>query len=198
MNGSAATADEYGVKDTRHARLINLVLGVLLLVVLVLSSAWLLAALDTRYVENYIADLGTAENVASLPDWEHANRRLQRAITLQPRQAELYSLSGTLHEWRAFLTGETDPEAALASRRQAMAAYRESIALRPAWPDSWLFLARQKAMLGELDDELRRTLLQGLALGTNEPRIAPLVIEVITLSWPFFAGNEDIAALLGQ
>ena len=177
---------------------VSLLVGVGLLAALSLSIFSLVAEFNARQVRSYVAEQNLTGGTGSLVDWQQADSNLQWAIALNPRQAEFYSLQGGLLEWLPALNDTINPDAELSTRNQAMAAYRQSIALRPAWPDAWMFLARQKAITGELDPELHNAMLQGLTLGKNERRIPPLAIEVFGLSWPFFAGNEEITALLAD
>ena len=186
------------VGSPRMAQAMHLLVGVGLLAVLSLSILWLVAELNARQVRSYVAEQTLSGGTGFLTDWQQADSNLQRAIALNPRQAEFYSLQAALLEWLPALTDNDNPDAELSTRNQAMAVYRQSIALRPAWPDAWMFLARQKAITGELDAELHNAMLQGLTLGKNEQRIPPLAIEVFGLSWPFFAGNEEITALLAD
>jgi hypothetical protein len=114
-------------------------------------------------------------------------------MKLLPDSSEHYGLIALMHEWRFFVADSAvETEADIIRFRQAaIDAQRRSAELRPAWPMGWAELARQKAMLGQEDEELLLALERALALGPNEESVRLLVTDVATLSWPFLSANES-------
>jgi len=139
------------------------------------------------------------ETTLSPKEWHIALAEAEKALRYNPSPANYYIQLGALHEWRQSIDYENlAPTAENRHRQLAIEAYRRSISLRPAWPDGWIHLARQKALVNERDDELHFAMTRALTLGNNEPRIQALAIEVIALSWPFFADNDEINRLIAE
>lgn len=165
----------------------RLVLSVLLIGVLVgiyLSGRWMLADLvleDVRYSFKQWDDAGA---VPSLQNWLTERDRLDRAGNLDPRNAEIYRLQGLLWEWRLYTTDSPlNQTQQIQARQEAITHYRESARLRPAWPDAWAHIARQKALMTMPDDEFDLALSRADTLGQWEARIHLLIAETGTLVW---------------
>lgn len=129
-----------------------------------------------------------------LSDWTALRDLLQSAIELTPGNSEQHRLLGLTYEWRFLLNDsplvtETD---IVAFRQAAIEAYRHSALLRPAWPEGWASLARQKVLLGEEDAELLLALERALALGPNETLVRQMVTDVATLAWTFLASEPAL------
>jgi len=123
--------------------------------------------------------------VSSLSNWASTRSELERAKSLNPNEPEYYRLEGLLYEWRFFVEGlPYSSTEMIAMRQRAIDAYRESAALRPAWPDGWAHLARQKALLGQVDAEFDLAIARATTLGAWEPRIQLLVAETGGWAWP--------------
>lgn len=101
--------------------------------------------------------------------WAVAAAAAQRAVAWYPAaSADYQDRLGRVHSWRfyqqpfgpaatlAVLVATPEVPAIDASRRQALAAYREAVRLRPAWADSQARLAHAKLYLLELDTEFAR------------------------------------------
>lgn len=173
----------------------RLVLSVLLIGVLVgiyLSGRWMLADLaleDVRYSFRQWDEAGT---VPSLQNWLTERDRLERARNLDPRNAEIYRLQGLLWEWRLYTSDSPlNQTQQIQARQEAMARYRESARLRPAWPDAWAHIARQKALMTMPDDEFDLALSRADTLGQWEARIHLLIAETGTLVWNQLNTNQQ-------
>lgn len=182
-------------------------LGLILVIATVFTGRWFVAELYVIQVNNQLAAWAEAQEVSSLDEWNATLAQLEKAFSLKPAQAEYYSTKGLIYEWRIYVlndeglrleTENADTIERIGSEalEQAIAAYRQSVELRPSWPYGWMHLAQQKALLGQQDEELSFALMNALRLGTNEPDIQEMAIEVIILAWPFFSENSEINRLL--
>lgn len=163
----------------------------LLLLGVAFSLRWIMAEYYAHEVSLRISEWSLAEKISSTDEWDNTMSMLEKAISLNPKQAEYFSSKAVLYELKAT---SADDEI----RNQAIAAYRQSIALRPAWPDTWAQLALQKAMLGQEDPELKMALIRALELGLNEDRIQTWALQVILISWPLFSGDDEINQLMSK
>lgn len=175
----------------------SLIMCFFLVIGTVNSILWLLADLENVEASNRLDELTLEQEADSGFYLNNELKQLKIAIAFNPSQSDHFDLLGVLYEWQAQLESSSSERATeTESRLKAIEAYRQAITRRPAWPDSWLYLARQKALAGELDEELRFAMIRALVLGNNEPRIQALAVEVIGLSWPFFAGDTEILELV--
>jgi tetratricopeptide (TPR) repeat protein len=155
----------------------------------VMATRWMLADMALRSARSELESWSFEEPPDSA-DWQDAQNKLQRAISLKPNNAENYRLLGFLYEWQEEL--EDDP----ASRSDAVAAYRQAVQFRPGWPDDWVRFARSKAFAGELDDEFAHALNQALVLGTNEQRVEMELSYTISIGWTAVDLQSETADLM--
>jgi hypothetical protein len=174
-----------------RTRLLALPLAGLLVVGSVVAASWTVAEIALVGVRTTLDTWVAAEEVQTLAEWEDTQSQLDFAMTLLPDSSEHYGLRGLLNEWRFFIVDspvETEGDI-IRFRQDAIDSYRRAAVLRPAWPAGWAELARQKAMLGQEDEELLEALERALMLGPNEEGVRLLVTEVATLIWPYLAEN---------
>lgn len=102
---------------------------------------------------------------------------LQQALALTPNDPELLLASGALYWWRAWREGGG------ASMNKALDGYRRAIALRPAWPDGWLYLAHLKYSAAQWDDEFQLAYARAWTLGPWRKRVVWDGIELGFNAW---------------
>lgn len=96
--------------------------------------------------------------------WQVAEQAAQSAIALYPTaNGGYYDRLGRVYDWQQINEPMSSP-AAMQSRANAIAAYRQAIASRPQWPFSHINLATAKLRQGELDDEFKQALTRGFEL----------------------------------
>ena len=100
--------------------------------------------------------------------WEQAQRYLWLANRLAPFDPQILSDLGQLYELRH---GEAPGPEASADLEHALGYYRQSLALRPAWPDAWADVALLKVTQQNIDAEFAFALQRALALGPWETRV---------------------------
>lgn len=155
---------------------------VLLFFLASLALRWGLAdiyAFDAR--SRFQSRLGPKAGPAEA-DWQAAEQSLRRALALEPDHPDHLDLMARLLELRAMNDG-MGKEERVEARQQALADYRQAVALRPAWPYSWAGLMQAKLMAGEIDGEMRRALRQAVELGPWEPAVQLMVAEAGFSAW---------------
>jgi hypothetical protein len=167
------------------------ILGAALLIVLAfgLLKAIRTASAEIMLIEvrAILSDWGNSNTMPVLADWTNLHERLEAIMQLVTGDPEHYRFLGLIYEWRFFLDDspvETEVDI-IAFREAAIAAYRKSSILRPAWPVDWANLAKQKVMLGQEDEEFLLALERAMKLGPNETLVRLMVTEIITLAWPY-------------
>lgn len=94
--------------------------------------------------------------------WEQVQRYLWLANRLSPFDAQILSDLGQLYELRG---GETPASGPSADLDAALGYYRQTLALRPAWPYAWTDIALLKIRQQRLDAEFALALRRALTLG---------------------------------
>ena len=117
-----------------------------------------------------IGDWYTSQGEKEAQDWtwEQAQRYLWLTNSLAPFAPQILSDLGQLYELRS---GEDPGPEACADLEQALGYYRQSLALRPAWPDAWADVALLKVTQENIDAEFAFALQRALALGPWETRV---------------------------
>jgi hypothetical protein len=177
--------------------MIRVLSGIVILLLLAcgmwLGSRWMLADVSYTRVMSTLDTWRDNGAVTSLEDWELSRLQVDKLIAQQPDDPDFYRLLGLLHEWRSFAVNgeEITFNEILASRRQAVEAYRQAARLRPAQPDGWTHLARLKILSGERDEEFRLALGNAINQGGNESGNIQEVAYITSLSWTTI--EEDTA-----
>jgi len=115
--------------------------------------------------------------------WERTDWLFQLARQRTGGDPQLLQQGGQLLIWKAELEGENLDQAEK-SLDQAIALYRDSVRIRPAWPYAWLGFAFAKARRNALDQEFQHAFATTLQLG---PREETIQIEAARLGfgvWP--------------
>ena len=114
--------------------------------------------------------------------WDKIKNNLQHALVYDPGNPELMMATGLAYEGRYAEKAVQLPEAK-ADRGEALAYYRQSVALRPGWPYGWIDLALVKYRLGELDQEFYDALNTADELGPWEPGVQRVIIDIGLHGW---------------
>lgn len=127
--------------------------------------------------------------------WQVAAKAAQRAVAWYPvANGDYLDRLGRVHSWRFYqqpygsavlLTSLPLAQAAVieASRRQALAAYRASVEVRPGWPDSWARLVHAKLYLLELDGEFEQAFLRAADQGPWRGAVNLELAEIGLTAW---------------
>jgi hypothetical protein len=185
--------------STDHSSSLRVKSSYILIILLLCFSSfftvrWITADIIISSAKQDFDEWNSLGGVPSLQVWEATQVKIIKALALNKKDAELHQLNGLLFEWKNFIVdGSIDREQQTEARQKAIAAYRRSTALRPAWPDAWAQLARQKASLRQYDQEFILAMERSLSLGKQESRIQLLVTETASLAWPFLSVQNEVS-----
>ena len=112
--------------------------------------------------------------------WEQSQRYLWLANHLAPFNPQILSDLGQLYELR---DGEAPGPEAGDDLEQALGYYRQSLALRPAWPDAWADIAQLKVTQQDIDAEFAFALQRTLTLGPWQSRVQASIAGGALLVW---------------
>ena len=135
--------------------------------------------------------LRDGKTTLSEKDWRNARANLDKALGLDPNNPHI-------HEYLASAIETPVRQATTAHRallQQAIAHYRHSIALRPAWPYAWLGLAAAKYKSGQLDGEYYAALERATQLGPWEQVVQYYAIDLGLRGWPDFPRENRLFTL---
>lgn len=128
--------------------------------------------------------------------WQVAEAAARRSVAWYPvANGEYLDRLGRVYSWQfyqlphgaAVMLPVLTPEQAMAverSRRQALDAYRASVAVRPAWPDSWARLAHAKLYLLQIDAEFGAAYARAAQLASGRDEVNLELAEIGFLAWP--------------
>ncbi len=144
----------------------------------------LVAGLSHSQAQLFLDDWGKSGQEPSERAWQLTTNAAERARVWYPGTNAAYADSlGRAYEWYKVKLPFGHPEAE-AARRQAVEAYRESIASRPLWPYTWAQLAFAKLRLLEFDDEFDLALKKAAELGRERVRVHAPLAEIGMIAWP--------------
>lgn len=139
--------------------------------------------------------------------WRVAAAAALRAVAWYPvANGDYLDRLGQVQSWRfyqqphgvaALLTSLplTQASAIEASRRQALAAYRAAVAVRPGWPGSWARLAHTQLYLLQFDDEFAAAYAQAAQLGPWRIDVNRELAEMGFHAWPALTERQREIAL---
>ncbi|MES2917845.1 MAG: hypothetical protein V4729_04425 [Pseudomonadota bacterium] len=138
--------------------------------------------------------------------WQVAEAAAQRSVGWYPvANGEYLDRLGRVYSWQfyqfpygaAVMLPALPPEQAVVvehSRRQALDAYRASVAVRPAWPDSWARLAHAKLYLLQIDAEFGAAYARAAQLAFGRDEVNLELAEMGFFAWPSLTnGLREIA-----
>lgn len=167
------------------------------------------AGLAAYQAEAFMTHWATQGREPEAQAWAVAADAAQRAQSWYPAaNGDYQDRLGRIHSWR-FYQQPFGPAAALAvlvatpevaaidaSRRQALAAYREATRLRPLQPDGWARLAHAKLYLLELDDEFERAYAEAARLSPFIGRVQQELAQIGFQAWYQLSARQQEVALV--
>ncbi|MFC6670570.1 hypothetical protein [Marinobacterium aestuariivivens] len=167
------------------ARRLGLGIGLLCALALaVLGGRLLIAGIAAHQAQSFLDDWRELGEVPTETAWGVAEAAARRAIAFYPGDnGDYYDRLGRVYEWRQQDLDFGAPEAQ-DSREQALAAYRQAVAVRPDWPDTWVQIAFVKLRLLAFDEEFDRALQLGFENGPWRLRINRGLATVGLIAWP--------------
>ena len=141
-----------------------ILLASLLLVLSLVAAAAGMADIYRREAVNLIGEWDVYEDEEGPPAWawEQVQRYLWLASHLAPFDAQIPANMVQLHKRR--VEGASAPESSLDLER-ALGYYRQALALRPAWPYTWVDIAQLKITRQRIDAEFALAMQRALTLG---------------------------------
>jgi hypothetical protein len=145
---------------------LSILLAVLLLALSAVAAAFGLADIYRSEAASLIGEWGWSDDEEGTPAWawEQTQRYLWLANRLAPLDAQILNDLGELYELRGSEAPEPDTNSR-ADLERALGLYRQSLALRPAWPYDWVDVALLKVTREDLDAEFAHALQRALDLG---------------------------------
>ncbi len=107
---------------------------------------------------------------------------LHRALDYEPRNPNLHWHLGRIDDWRIRSGSPADDESRTA-RQAALESFRQVALLRPTSGYSWIYIARTRYMLGQIDAEFVLALQQALRWAPWQPQTQLLGIELGLATW---------------
>lgn len=171
--------------NSRRRQRILLGLGLLCALVLAtLGGRLFIAGIAAHQVQRFLDDWERLGEVPTGTAWDVAETAARRAVAFYPgANGDYLERLGKVYEWRHESLNFGDPRAQ-ASRQRALDAYRQAVAVRPAWPDTWVQIAFVKLRLLEFDEEFDRALQQGFENGPWRMHINRGLATVGLIAWP--------------
>ena len=164
-----------------------IMLALLLLALSIAAAAFGAASIYRREAVTVIEKWVWPEDEPGPPAWawEQVHRYLWLANRLAPFDAQIKSDLGQLYESRVvdaqvkgdqgqldeLHSGEASASEASTDLDTALGFYRQSLALRPAWPQAWADVALLKITQEHIDAEFALALQRALTLGPRESSI---------------------------
>ncbi len=151
------------------SRVTALLLAFLLLGLSAVATALALADLYRGEGAGFVDEWSMNEEQATPPPWawEQAHRYLWLANRLAPLDPDIRNDLGRLFELRV-TQEQADAPLGKADLERALSYYRQSIALRPAWPYVWTNIMMLKPKQNRLDAEFSLAMQRTAQLGPGE------------------------------
>jgi len=178
------SAQGVSVLPTGAKRIGMMILITVLLVLIVFS-----ARAGVSYVVQYRTHAAldhwqkSPDKRPTLNAWQGMLDSVKEMLAFDAKNADLQNALARLYFYRA---GNMDSSAkqSLQDYKQAIAGYRTVIALRPSWPYGYLNLLYNKVFVGELDAEMRDSLLHLIQLSPWEKNTLSDTVKVAVFVWP--------------
>jgi len=167
------------------AKRIGMMIVIAVFLVLIVFSARAGVSYVVQYRTHAALDLWqqSPDKKPTLDTWQGMLDSLKGMLAFDAKNADLQNALARLYFYRA---GNMDSSAkqSLQDYKQAIAGYRTVITLRPSWPYGYLNLLYNKVFVGELDAEMRDSLLHLIQLSPWEKNTLSDTVKVAVFVWP--------------
>ena len=179
MQTSTARKTAYNLSVKRAGYLAVALVSV---VTLVLSVRMLMSDINS-YEASLFVEHWNAKGEVSDTAWPIALEAAESAVHQFPvANGQAYDRLGKVYEWQ-HLYALPGSSAAEESRKLALQAYRNAVAVRPDWPYTWNRIAWVKWQLLEIDSEFDLALKTSLAKGPWRWRSNQSLVELGFMAW---------------
>ena len=167
---------------SNRRRHIGIILAGLLFLLAGWTLLWGVADLYAAQAKAWLERWSASQEPPPKQELEKALRAIAIAENINPRSPDIQERYGRILEWK---TEGRPPwrEDVQQDLQAALTRFQKANALRPAWPYSWVAVARIKLKLLELDDLFLHALQRALDLGPWEPEVQLAAVEIGLLSW---------------
>jgi hypothetical protein len=196
-HGRAATRRSRRSEPTSQTPLYRAIcIGMLPLAALVMSLSWpmMRAGIDSYRAERFLQRWETkgAPDAQALAAGREA---AQHAIDRFPAPSgEYLDRLGRVFSWENAASPYAAVEAE-ASRQAALQSYRESLAVRPGWPWTWLRLASIKVRQQAFDEEFAKALSRSSELGAGRIEVDRDLARIGLEGWPSLTTEQRVLTL---
>lgn len=165
------------------------------LAALVPAAQMVLAGIASYRTESTLQRWTARGQVPDAAKWQRALTIAQQANALYPVASGTYlEQLGQVYSWQAF-NQPAGADSARPSRLAAAAAYRQSAAARPTWPNTWAHLAQSKYALGEIDSEFAQAMKQANEWGPYRPDVQLQLAGIGLRAWPMLDQQQRAEAV---
>lgn len=160
--------------------------AVVVLLVLIVFSTRAGVSYVVQYRAHAAIDLWqqSSDKQPSLGVWQGMLNSVEGMLPFDMNNADLQSALARLYFYRA-RNMDASVKQSLQDYQQAILGYRTVITLRPAWPYGYLNLLYSKIFVGELDAEMRHSLLHLIQLSPWEKNTLSDIVKVAVFVWPY-------------
>ena len=178
---------------------------VMLLYAIVIVTKWGIADLQLRELRNVLNTWQARGTISELDEWSAARAKHQQALGNRPGNPELNGLHGLIYEWRLHAPFTSDGSPATSEEtsalyteafEQTLEGYRKSLSLRPAWPFSWVQLARAKGIQRQYDEEFDAAVYNTVRYGKHVPEIQIELNRLWALSADYINRDQSLLNLV--
>lgn len=153
-------------------KIIAYLLFILLAVMMVWAGRWMVADIYAYQAKRYLMRWQEVAQITDYEDIERAQQLINTALLLDKKNPKFMMYAARIDEWHAVQSvkrlSSDDKKRVL---EHALLLYRDSAAVQPAWPFTWVALATIKNRLHEYDDEFFHALERATTLGSWEGTI---------------------------
>ena len=176
-------------------RLMLVAVAAVALAVLALALRMLDAALAENHTEQYLQHWQRHAREPAPQAWQAAFTAARRAVDSYPVASGRYlDRLGQVQAWR-YPQQPVGAAQAAESRRAALDAYRDALAARPTWPNTWARVAHTYYALGETSAAFAQALEQANRLGPYRPAVQGELASVGLRTWPQLSAAQRVTTL---
>ncbi len=153
------------------------------------AASWGLADIYYRPALNEIRSWISGKTQIDGESWDRLRLNLTKAQQLDPTNPYIHENLAIAYEGQFSKVAPGDIKAE-ADREKALAHYLTSVSLRPTWPYAWNNIMVVKFRLDEFDEEFFTAFYNSERLGTWEPYVQRMLVDVGLMNWLEFPAIE--------